>query len=142
MKNGTKKNISKIPTRDNNIKVKKKSENNTNILKQNTKPNKNKEYLFNRASFNTNSNFYTITDFLPKYSTNKNAYKTLIHSKKSNINMKNKIKINDFEKINYKFYTNRKSSNPTILKDSKRINKSKENIANNFSKEIKNLYKN
>ena len=104
MKNGTKKNISKIPTRDNNIKVKKKSENNTNILKQNTKPNKNKEYLFNRASFNTNSNFYTITDFLPKYSTNKNAYKTLIHSKKSNINMKNKIKINDFEKINYKFY--------------------------------------
>lgn len=57
--------------------------------------------------------------------------------------MKNKIKINDFEKINYKFYTNRKSSNPTILKDSKRINilkdKSKENIANNFSKEIKNL---
>ena len=143
MKNGTKKNISKIPTRDNNIKVKKKSENNTNIIKQNIKPNKNKEYLFNRTSFNTNSNFYTITDFLPKYSTNKNAYKTLINSKKSNLNMKNKIKINDFEKINYKFYTNRKSSNPTILKDSKRINilkdKSKENIANNFSKEIKNL---
>ena len=34
MKNGTKKNISKISTRDNNIKVKKKSENNTNIIKK------------------------------------------------------------------------------------------------------------
>ena len=40
--NGTKKNISKIPKRDNNIKVKKKSQNNTNIIKQYDKSNRNK----------------------------------------------------------------------------------------------------
>ena len=141
--NGTKKNISKIPKRDNNIKVKKKSQNNTNIIKQYDKSNRNKEIIFNRTSFNTNSNFYTITDFIPKNLTNKNTYKTLIQAKRTNLNVKNKNKINDFEKINYKYYINPKSSNPINLKESKKISilqdKSKENISNNFPKEIKDL---
>ena len=67
----------------------------------------------------------------------------MIQSKKLSLNLKNKNKINDFEKINYKYYTNRKNGNQIILKEGKKLNifkdKSKENISNNILKESKSI---
>ena len=143
--NGTKNQIFKLSSRENHIKVKKKNENsNTNAsIKANNKSNKNKESLFNRTSFNTNSNFFSVMDLMPKNLSNKNDYNTIIQAKKMNLNMKNRNRINDFEKVNYKFFTNRKNVNLINQKENKKINilkdKSKENISNNFYQESKNI---
>ena len=141
MKNNVAKNtISKL--KENQIKVKKKGENNNQSIKTNNKSQKNKELLY-KTTFNTNTNFYTLIEKIPKYSTNKTAYNTIIQEKKMNLDMKNKNKFNDFGKINCKYFTNRKSGNPINLKE-KKLNilkdKAKENISNNYSiKDTKNI---
>ena len=102
-----------------------------------------KQPSFTRTSFNTNTNFFTVIDLIPKTSVNKSEYNTIIQSKKLNLNLKTKNKLNDLEKINYKYYTNRKSGNPINLKEYKKLNilkgKSKENISNNLQKEAKSI---
>ena len=144
MKNNEVKNpFMKLKTRECQIKVKKKSDNNLISAKASNKSNKIRESLFPKTSFNTNADFFSAMDLIPKISTNKNAYNTITQSKKLNLNIKNRNKINDFDKINYKYYTNRKNGNQINLKESKKLNilkdKSKENIPNNILKESKNI---
>ena len=133
----------KLKPKETQIKVKKKSDNNLISSKINNKSNKFKESLFPRTSFNTNTEFFSAMDLIQKSNSNKNEYNSMIQSKKLSLNLKNKNKINDFEKINYKYYTNRKNGNQIILKEGKKLNifkdKSKENISNNILKESKSI---
>ena len=133
----------KLKPKETQIKVKKKSDNNLISAKINNKSNKFKESLFPRTSFNTNTEFFPAMDLIQKSNSNKNEYNSMIQSKKLSLNLKNKNKINDFEKINYKYYTNRKNGNQIILKEGKKLNifkdKSKENISNNILKESKSI---
>ena len=133
----------KLKPKETQIKVKKKSDNNLISAKINNKSNKFKESLFPRTSFNTNTEFFSAMDLIQKSNSNKNEYNSMIQSKKLSLNLKNKNKINDFEKINYKYYTNRKNGNQIILKEGKKLNifkdKSKENISNNILKESKSI---
>ena len=142
-KNEIKNNILKMKTKENQIKVKKKGDNNSQNLNLNKKNNKIKEPSFPRTSFNTNTNFFTVMDLIPKTSVNKSEYNTIIQSKKLNLNLKTKNKLNDLEKMSYKYYTNRKSGNPINLKEYKKLNilkeKSKENISSNLQKEAKSI---
>ena len=141
--NETKSTILKLKLKETQIKVKKKSDNNLISAKINNKSNKFKESLFPRTSFNTNTEFFSAMDLIQKSNSNKNEYNSMIQSKKLSLNLKNKNKINDFEKINYKYYTNRKNGNQIILKEGKKLNifkdKSKENISNNILKESKSI---
>ena len=144
MKNiGTKNYYLKLDARDNQIKVKKKNSNKNASVKKYNKSNKNKEPLIHKTSFITNSNIFNVMNLMPKNASNKNSYNAIIQAKKSNLNIKNKNKIMDFEKINYKYYTNRNNFNTIHLKENKKLNilkdKSKENIADNFSKETKDI---
>ena len=133
----------KLKPKETQIKVKKKSDNNLISAKINNKSNKFKESLFPRTSFNTNTEYFSAMDLIQKSNSNKNEYNSMIQSKKLSLNLKNKNKINDFEKINYKYYTNRKNGNQIILKEGKKLNifkdKSKENISNNILKESKSI---
>ena len=133
----------KLKPKETQIKVKKKSDNNLISAKINNKSNKFKESLFPRTSFNTNTEFFFFFYLIQKSNSNKNEYNSMIQSKKLSLNLKNKNKINDFEKINYKYYTNRKNGNQIILKEGKKLNifkdKSKENISNNILKESKSI---
>ena len=133
----------KLKPKETQIKVKKKSDNNLISSKINNKSNKFKESLFPRTSFNKNTEFFPAMDLIQKSNSNKNEYNSMIQSKKLSLNLKNKNKINDFEKINYKYYTNRKNGNQIILKEGKKLNifkdKSKENISNNILKESKSI---
>ena len=142
-KNEIKNTFLNIKTKEGQIKVKKKVDNNNQNLNLNKKHNKMKQPSFTRTSFNTNTNFFTVIDLIPKTSVNKSEYNTIIQSKKLNLNLKTKNKLNDLEKINYKYYTNRKSGNPINLKEYKKLNilkgKSKENISNNLQKEAKSI---
>ena len=142
MKKNEKKNtFMKLKPKESQIKVKKKSDNNLISTKINNKSNKFKESLFPRTSFNTNTDFFSGMDLISKSSSNKNEYNTIIQSKKLSLNIKNKI--NDFGKINYKYYTNRKNGNQINYKEGKKLNilkdKSKENISNNILKETKSI---
>ena len=141
--NETKSTILKLKLKETQIKVKKKSDNNLISAKINNKSNKFKESLFPRTSFNTNTEFFPAMDLIQKSNSNKNEYNSMIQSKKLSLNLKNKNKINDFEKSNYKYYTNRKNGNQIILKEGKKLNifkdKSKENISNNILKESKSI---
>ena len=142
-KNEIKNTFLKLKPKETQIKVKKKSDNNLISAKINNKSNKFKESLFPRTSFNTNTEFFSAMDLIQKSNSNKNEYNSMIQSKKLSLNLKNKNKINDFEKINYKYYTNRKNGNQIILKEGKKLNifkdKSKENISNNILKESKSI---
>ena len=142
-KNEIKNTFLKLKPKETQIKVKKKSDNNLISSKINNKSNKFKESLFPRTSFNTNTEFFPAMDLIQKSNSNKNEYNSMIQSKKLSLNLKNKNKINDFEKINYKYYTNRKNGNQIILKEGKKLNifkdKSKENISNNILKESKSI---
>ena len=140
-KNEIKNTFLKLKPKETQIKVKKKSDNNLISAKINNKSNKFKESLFPRTSFNTNTEFFPAMDLIQKSNSNKNEYNSMIQSKKLSLNLKNKI--NDFGKINYKYYTNRKNGNQIILKEGKKLNifkdKSKENISNNILKESKSI---
>ena len=139
MKNNGAKNYNlKLNSRGNHIKVKKNNSNNNASIKNYNKSNKNKE-----PSFITNSEFLSVIDLIPKNFSNKIAYNTIIKDKKSSLNIKNKNKINDFQKMNYKYYTNRQNFNANNLKENKKLNilkdKSKENISNNLPKDSKDI---
>ena len=135
----------KLKPKETQIKVKKKSDNNLISSKTNNKSNKFRESLFPRTSFNTNADFFSAMNLIPKSNSNKNEYNTIVQSKKLSLNIKNKNKnkINDFEKINYKYYTNRKNAIQINYKENKKLNilkdKSKENISNNILKESKSI---
>ena len=142
MKNdGVKKKFSKLSIKEKQIKVKKKKETNSTNIRPNIKTNKINEQSIQRTSFNTNTNFYALFDFIQNNSENNNVYNTLIQTKKLNLSIKNKNKINALDKINYKIFPKKRNENVCGIENNKKEiilkNKSKENDSDYLSKEAK-----
>ena len=132
----------KLKRRENQIKAKKKSDGAITNFKINNKSNKIKEPSFKRISLNTNTNFSTQMNFIPKTSANKNEFNSLIESKKLCLVSGNKNKLNDIKKINYnKYNTNKISGNFLNLKESKKLNILIEKLKDSSPNNILNKYK-
>ena len=132
----------KLKRRENQIKAKKKSDGAITNFKINNKSNKIKEPSFKRISLNTNTNFTTQMNFIPKTSANKNEFNSLIESKKLCLVSGNKNKLNDIKKISYnKYNTNKISGNFLNLKESKKLNILIEKLKDSSPNNILNKYK-